>query len=303
MASLLGSKLSYESLPISEEGDKVVAPVRRWNSTTFTKITTYGVIQTLILSLYTLWLVKILGLNRCKNESMATPGTSSIADTIWSPAASVLQWRPQLLDTRVFQDSEYVGLPSDDIDKAWSKLLDLSNIAVSSSSLSKINKTSILVPDSDESDPLAWVTLGVNHELHCINRLREIIYSDHYHADWTDAERVRNRQHADHCLDYLRQTSMCHADVSVTTYWWGEGSPLPVADFETPHACADWDAISEFQRSRLFKPMEPGVLKHPLYGPAFPDGDGDKIGVTTDQSVKHPSVASGPRPGEVVLQD
>jgi hypothetical protein len=158
----------------------------------------------------------------------------------------------------------------------------VSNIKVPLSSLARLNKTSIPVP---QEPTMGWATLGVNHELHCLGRLRMSIFADHFYPDFTEEDKRNNRLHSLHCLDYLRQASQCHGDISLTTYYWRDGEQFPVADFESPKACVDWERIVKWQEERLWEPMSPGVLVHPTLGESsfstyLSDGRGLMTGCT-----------------------
>ncbi|KAI1203628.1 hypothetical protein F5X97DRAFT_340768 [Nemania serpens] len=225
---------------------------------------------------YTAILLKALGTGR---ESYKCP-----QNLISSPATKAVRWETKMLDTRLHQQDEYVGGPTPQADKAWNDLIDLSNIKIPSSDIARAGLTSIPIPDEPD---MSWASLGVIHELHCLSRLRMSIWTDHYYADFSDEERELNRAHSDHCLDYLRQAAMCHGDVSLTTYRWTDDSPLPVADFASPKVCVNWDALADWQRERLWDPLVPGLLKHPKFGAAFPDGNGSRIGVQPDGMHQH----------------
>lgn len=133
--------------------------------------------------------------------------------------------------------------------------------------LARISKTSIQVPDEPDK---SWATLGVIHELHCLGRLRMSIYMDHYYPDFTEEDKRLNQAHSEHCIDYLRQAAMCHGDTSLTTYYWSDDEIYPVADFNSPKACINWDVLADWQRERLWDPMKPGYLKHPKLGTSVP---------------------------------
>lgn len=49
-----------------------------------------------------------------------------------------------------------------------------------------------------------------------------------------------NSEHLNHCWDYLRQTIMCNADV--TLEWRKYGEPVGTG-WGYQHQCKDWDAI------------------------------------------------------------
>lgn len=48
--------------------------------------------------------------------------------------------------------------------------------------------------------------------------------------------------------------------------YWGDASAIPVADFDSPHACVNWEALVSWQQERRFDPKKPGYLRHPTLG-------------------------------------
>lgn len=110
------------------------------------------------------------------------------------------------------------------------------------------------------------------------------MYQEHYWSDLSDNQREINRLHngllplprciicrcmllnsAEHCLDFLRQASMCHADIGLITFQWSPDSPIPVAN-ATTHQCAKWDKIDKWTKERTVDMMKPGWLVHPTKG-------------------------------------
>lgn len=61
--------------------------------------------------------------------------------------------------------------------------------------------------------------------------------------------------------------------------FWGDMTAQPVADFDVPHTCVNWNAILDWQKERSFDPRKPGYLKHPTFGEVYPDGKTLKLGV------------------------
>lgn len=47
----------------------------------------------------------------------------------------------------------------------------------------------------------------------------------------------------DHCIDMLRQFTMCGGDVTMITHDWVEGRTEPFADFNVPHQCRNFEKI------------------------------------------------------------
>jgi len=113
--------------------------------------------------------------------------------------------------------------------------------------------------DGVGSDGDYIVALEVFHQLHCLNTLRHAVYqvSDSNYEPEDQADERMTKIHLDHCVDYLRQVLMCHADLTPITFRYDKKKrPLPfVPDFNIKHTCRNWDAIWEFaaigQRSKM----------------------------------------------------
>lgn len=73
--------------------------------------------------------------------------------------------------------------------------------------------------------------------------LREFKYSSYYHAemDRSSDEFAHLSVHADHCIEMLRASALCHGDGSLTTFKWSKNSPKPMLDLTRPsHTCVNW---------------------------------------------------------------
>jgi len=125
-------------------------------------------------------------------------------------------------------------------------------------------------------------TLNVWHELHCVKRLYQYTFVDHYFPNMTKAEWNYNLHHNLHCLDILRQGVQCRVDVSPLTFRWGEAQVIPIANFSSPHSCANWDTFMDWSKDNAFDPYEPGLIVHPKYGPSYTEKTRNRIGVATD---------------------
>ncbi|KAF2236270.1 hypothetical protein EV356DRAFT_78282 [Viridothelium virens] len=78
------------------------------------------------------------------------------------------------------------------------------------------------------------------HQLHCLARIREMIisYPSLLKLNPNLGEKDRYYQHTLHCVDYLRQTIMCNADLTLVS----TGQDLEF-DHSPPRQCRDWDAV------------------------------------------------------------
>jgi hypothetical protein len=70
---------------------------------------------------------------------------------------------------------------------------------------------------------------------------------------------------SDHCIELLRQASICQPDTSLTTFVWHPTTHLPMFNVsESVHTCVDWDAFLETTKERVVSDEEMERLKNPL---------------------------------------
>lgn len=135
----------------------------------------------------------------------------------------------------------------------------------------------------------AWYQHPISKTFQCLKliisqkRIRQYFYADYYYSqddDWDDLEMHAGKNnlyripmtgisHADtwllfpdHCIESLRQTLMCSADVSLYTLEWtrhSRHSHKPSVRVPQAHACVDWSKLHEWMmdRAALFEKMVP----------------------------------------------
>ncbi|KAJ8125400.1 hypothetical protein O1611_g8239 [Lasiodiplodia mahajangana] len=184
-----------------------------------------------------------------------------------SPAYDALEWEEYKFRENSQEHGPYSGYPRPEIDRNWDKLLNAENIILEPEVLKRYGREDLGV-----AVPEGGGYLGTLNK-----RLYQYMYQEHYWSDLTDAQRDVNRLHNEHCLDFLRQASMCHADIGLITFQWSPTSRIPIAN-ATTHQCAKWDKIDQWTKERTVDMMKPGWLVHPTKGPAFPKGEGDRLG-------------------------
>lgn len=75
-------------------------------------------------------------------------------------------------------------------------------------------------------------------------------------------------KHLDHCIDSIRQSLMCSADVTPLPYvWWRKYDQLMPASAVT-HTCRDFDAIRDWAKERLAGKIDVHVQVHDPLGDA-----------------------------------
>ncbi len=69
----------------------------------------------------------------------------------------------------------------------------------------------------------------------------------------------------EHCIDFLRQSAMCHGDVGLITFEWTPNNLIPVAN-GTNHQCINWEKLDKWTKDRTVDMLQPGWLIHPTLG-------------------------------------
>lgn len=69
----------------------------------------------------------------------------------------------------------------------------------------------------------------------------------------------------EHCIDFLRQSSMCHGDIGLITFEWSPRNRIPVAN-ATTHQCVNWQRLDDWTKERTVDMLKPGWLVHPTLG-------------------------------------
>ena len=89
-------------------------------------------------------------------------------------------------------------------------------------------------------------TLSLYHQLHCLDAIRVGFVLNGTHA----------AAHVEHCLNYLRQVILCHADTTVEPGHWMETKTGvdPASDgLGVVHTCKDWKEVNRFVEAHPVK--------------------------------------------------
>ncbi|RYP66111.1 hypothetical protein DL769_006108 [Monosporascus sp. CRB-8-3] len=115
-----------------------------------------------------------------------------------------------------------------------SKTRPAQSIIVSAEELHKLNRTSIEIEGQGY-----LASLGVFHQLHCLNYLRRYMYRENY--------TIREDEH-----------TVKIRDVSILTYSWRPDYMNPWPDFQVEHECRDFDMLKAWAQGRRVRTPEPG---------------------------------------------
>ncbi|CAJ2508453.1 Uu.00g134790.m01.CDS01 [Anthostomella pinea] len=109
--------------------------------------------------------------------------------------------------------------------------------------------------------------MDVFHQLHCLNYLRKksVLYSHLYPAgSEIEDEQVPPEFHIPHCIDSIRLSLQCHADLTFVPERWVDGWLEPWAVWKNKHMCRDFDAVHDWALENA--PDTAGKLYHPQLG-------------------------------------
>ncbi|KAK4240933.1 hypothetical protein C8A03DRAFT_30900 [Achaetomium macrosporum] len=171
---------------------------------------------------------------------------------VYSPANEAVEWIKEIKFTSaLFSRTPYMGFPTDETDQLWLDLYD-------SVAISKITKEeaellphpTLAIPGTDDY----LVQLDVFHQLHCVDDLRKLLWPERYPGleELKDENGVIDREqhaflHWDHCIDALRQTIMCHADISPISWRVNmPGNHMIIPQLSTTHTCRNFTKVREW---------------------------------------------------------
>ncbi|KAL1967380.1 hypothetical protein VTN77DRAFT_3165 [Rasamsonia byssochlamydoides] len=119
-------------------------------------------------------------------------------------------------------------------------------------------------------------SLDVFHQLHCVDLLRKSLHREYYdkhEGSFAGAPEAVVQGHLEHCIETLRQTLMCHGDISLLTYNWVKGREMPYPNFNTIHTCKKWDTLVAWNQQRDISSLWKGGTKVKEYVPPTKPAD------------------------------
>ncbi|KAK3688793.1 hypothetical protein B0T22DRAFT_460242 [Podospora appendiculata] len=172
---------------------------------------------------------------------------------VYSPANEAVEYikeykfRPSLFDK-----SPYMGFPTDKTERLWKDLYGFGISKISEEEAKKLPHPTLTIPGTKDY----LVQLDVWHELHCLNDLRMLLYPERFPgmAAVTDENGVIDRtriefRHWDHCVDSIRETLMCHADVAPIPFRVNfPANKAIVPRLATTHTCRNFTKIQQWAK-------------------------------------------------------
>ncbi|KAF5327876.1 hypothetical protein D9619_003923 [Psilocybe cf. subviscida] len=141
--------------------------------------------------------------------------------------------------------SPYQGVPSSELDHLWEALYSVGFQRISKNDAARLpNKTSPIPGDAD-----GYITeLDVFHQLHCLNFIRKALRPDYYPDMRMGVPEID--VHVDHCVDSIRQSLMCSADISTVGWQWSDDLQNNTFQGGVAHKCRNFDMIQDWARQQ-----------------------------------------------------
>ncbi|KAK3196268.1 hypothetical protein K4F52_000648 [Lecanicillium sp. MT-2017a] len=165
----------------------------------------------------------------------------------------------------------YRGPPTLEREIAWNDLWHRPGIPIDRNGIAALNKSNIVNPTeiigSDPNHPTYAAQVEVFHQLHCLNHVRRATWPLTYFNKswgmlypWEMEEPVAARMHTDHCLETLRLSLMCYADITPVLLLDDiDPGGVGTADFNVHHKCRDFEKIVDYVEEHGVEIPWPGM--------------------------------------------
>ncbi|KAF3802774.1 Cyclochlorotine biosynthesis protein O [Colletotrichum gloeosporioides] len=199
------------------------------------------------------WFLGTIGVSYTYAQYRITRAKHLCGQLLYSPAQDVIEYQLQTF-TQGFGDgvTEYWGAPSEEMDQRWAELWHFSvGEAITRDEAQRLsNTTSTLGP---RHPGLYWIKLDVFHQLHCLNALRMSVWPEYYSDPYYAA--ILEKDHLAHCIDSIRQSIMCHSDITPLVLQWDDNLQKSRHRANLPHSCRNFDKIREWAVKRAIAQM------------------------------------------------
>ncbi|KAE8555183.1 hypothetical protein EYB25_003731 [Talaromyces marneffei] len=146
------------------------------------------------------------------------------------------------------------GEPSYESDIAWNKLIRPRSFRLHHDEAIRLNLTDSILAQPGEDFA---TELGIIHNLHCLRRIRQMLYPDYYYPDSPAEELEYNRVHGFHCLESIRSSMLCYPDLNPHPYFWSDNKYHPVTvSAKVTRQCVDWEGLVPLLETRNIDPKK-----------------------------------------------
>ncbi|RCI10835.1 hypothetical protein L249_5245 [Ophiocordyceps polyrhachis-furcata BCC 54312] len=184
---------------------------------------------------------------------------------VLAPAREAVKFHRVRFDGSLGLGSRYTGEPREETESSWNRLFRHYNLRFTAEEMRRMNRSALELGNGGGF----YGQLSAYHHLHCLKMLRRVVWHDRYNVSV-----VEMRDHADHCIEDIRQSLMCHADLSVVTFDWLPRRRKPWPNFHVEQTCVDWHRLDGWAAERSFSIFDQKTLVHPRLGISFPLVDG-----------------------------
>ncbi|KAJ6489823.1 hypothetical protein C8R45DRAFT_1213267 [Mycena sanguinolenta] len=174
---------------------------------------------------------------------------------LYSPALSAVEQEVRVYHLGFPGDLSPFQTPSSpELDQMWSDLYNYGISRITKEEAARLPNKTQAIP----GDPGHYIAeLDVFHNIHCLNKVRMALDPDYY-PDWrisTSNNYIPTQKHAtehiSHCIDWLRQSIMCHVDTSVIVWQWDSRANESLVKGNVAHTCRKFDKITEWAKQRV----------------------------------------------------
>ncbi|TGJ82857.1 hypothetical protein E0Z10_g5904 [Xylaria hypoxylon] len=191
----------------------------------------------------------------------STNGTLMILKGVsWSPVQDSLRYELNGQHAlKHHKSSLFAGRPTSQQESAWTEMLAPMYFAATRQEMLSAEEALNNGVQLASGNYLA--TIGVYHELHCLQQMRLFLYRERYYHNITESQEEYLYEHLDHCLEALRITIMCHGNTGLYTFAWESATPdKATTKSNARSACVKWNSIEEWSRSRPLASSDPVVI-------------------------------------------
>ncbi|KAK8030408.1 hypothetical protein PG990_000142 [Apiospora arundinis] len=163
----------------------------------------------------------------------------------YSPANEVIEYEYRSM---VANDTRFTGYPTKRWERSMHELMNGTLLRITDEELALQEYDSIPLKGGGYAGGL-----GVGHNLHCVKQIKKFLYREYFYPGLERNQEEFNytQAHADHCLDFIRQSIMCHLDYSLYTVYWGERyEDIPRHNLPGVMKCVNWNRLHEWMMAR-----------------------------------------------------